>query len=78
MKIIRRCKGSYCTEDGKYAIVKLEKSQKSKWGIFVYKEYKDNIDMYSPLVVGVETLELAKKSLLKFIEENDKEYIENI
>lgn len=70
MEMIRECAGVYKTLDGKYAIVKLEKRQKSKWGIFVYNEYSNGATMYRPLCLEAISLELAKKALENFIKEN--------
>ena len=74
MKMIRECKGVYKTPDQKYAIVKLGSRKNDKWGVFMYSTFKNGATMYSPLCLEAVTLELAKKALEKFIEENDETY----
>ena len=69
MKMIREAKGLYKTPDQKYAICRLGKSQKSKWGIFVFNTFENGASMYSPLCLEAVSLELAKKALENYINE---------
>lgn len=63
-------RSTYITNDGKYIIMKLDRMQKYKWGIFVFNETNS---MYCPLIRGIDSLDLAKKTLENYILDIDKQ-----
>lgn len=69
-KVKRKSKGVYKTFDEKYAIMKLDRKQGGKWGAFMWTEN----NMYVPLHLNMETLELAKQALKQFIQQTDPYY----
>ena len=70
MKIVKESAGIYKTPDRKYAIIKLEKRQGNKWGIYMYNSFENGATMYLPLSLEATSLELAKKALENFIKES--------